>query len=64
MAGGVTINQGAKADLMGNAVTSQTFRDDSNQNAQHGSAAIEQLYPLELFAVDLLFSPVLAPLFG
>ena len=64
MASGVAINQGAKANLMGNALASQTFRDDPNHDAEHGRAAVEQFNPLELFAVDLLLSPVLAPLFG
>jgi hypothetical protein len=64
MASGVAINQGAKANLMGNALTSQAFRDDPNHDAEHGRAAVEQLNPLELLAVDLLLSPVLAPLFG
>ena len=64
MASGVAINQGAKANLMGNALASQPFRDDPNHDAEHGSAAVEQLNPLELFVVNLLLSPVLAPLFG
>jgi hypothetical protein len=64
MAGGVAINQGAKPNLMGNALASQTFRDDPNHDAEHGCAAVEQFNPFELFAVNLLFSPVLAPLFG
>ena len=63
MAGGVTINQGAKANLMGNALASQTFRDDPNHDAEHGGAAVEAFNPLELFAVDLLLCPVLVPLF-
>ena len=64
MAGGVAINQGAKANLMGNALASQPFRYVSNLDAEHGRAAVEQFNPLELFAVNLLLSPVLAPLFG
>lgn len=64
MASGVAINQGAKANLMGNALASQPFRDDPNHDAEHGCSAVEQFNPLELFAVDLLLSPVLAPLFG
>ena len=64
MASGVAINQRAKANLMGNALASQAFRDDPNHDAEHGRAAVEQLNPLELLAVDLLLSPVLAPLFG
>jgi hypothetical protein len=49
---------------MGNALASQTFRDDPNHDAKHGRAAVEQFNPLELLAVNLLLSPVLAPLFG
>ena len=64
MASGVTINQGAKANLMGNALACQAFRDDPNHDAEHGRTSVEQLNPLELLAVDLLLSPVLAPLFG
>jgi hypothetical protein len=64
MASGVAINQGAKANLMGNALASQTFRDDPNHDAKHGRAAVEQFNPLELLAVNLLLSPVLVPLFG
>jgi hypothetical protein len=64
MASGVAINQGAKANLMGNALASQAFRDDPNHDAEHGRTAVEQLNSLELLAVDLLLSPVLAPLFG
>jgi len=62
VASGVSINQGAKANLMGNALASQTFRDDSNHDAEHGRTAVEQLNQLELLAVNLLLSPVLAPL--
>ena len=64
MACGVAINQGAKANLMGNALAGQTFRDNPNHDAEHGRPAVEQLHPLELLAVNLMFSPVLAPLFG
>ena len=64
MASGVAVNQGTKANLVGNALAGQTFRDDPNHDAEHGSAAVEQLNPLELLAVNLLLSPVLAPLFG
>lgn len=64
MASRVAVNQRAKANLMGNALASQTFCDDPNHDAEHGRAAVEQFNPLELLAVDLLFSPVLAPLFG
>jgi len=64
MASGVAINQGAKTNLMGNALAGQTFRDDPNHDAEHGRAAVEQLNPLELLAVNLLLSPVLAPLLG
>jgi hypothetical protein len=64
MASGVAINKRAKANLMGNALASQPFGDDSNHDAEHGSAAVEQFNPLELFVVNLLLSPVLAPLFG
>jgi hypothetical protein len=49
---------------MGNALASQTFRDDPNHDAEHGRAAVEQFNPLELLAVNLLLSSVLAPLFG
>jgi hypothetical protein len=48
---------------MGNALASQTFRDDPNHDAEHGGAAVEAFNPLELFAVDLLLCPVLVPLF-
>ena len=41
MACGVAINQGAKANLMGDALASQTFRDDPNHDAEHGRAAVE-----------------------
>jgi hypothetical protein len=64
MASGVAINQGAKANLMGNALASQPLGDDSNHDAEHGSAAVGQFNPLELLSVNLLLSPVLAPLFG
>ena len=63
MASGIAINQGAKANLMGNTLAGQTFRDDPNHDTEHGRAAVKQLNPLELFAVNLLLSPVLAPLF-
>ena len=64
MASGVAIYQGAKANLMGNALACQAFGDDPNHDTEHGSTAIKQLNPLELFAMDLLLSPGLAPLFG
>jgi hypothetical protein len=64
MASGLAIHQGAKANLMGNALASKSFHDDPNHDTEHGRTAVEQFNPLELFAVDLLLSPVLAALFG
>lgn len=58
-AGGVTVNQGAEADLVGNPEACQTLDDDSDHDADHGGTAIEQLCPLELIHVDL---PLLAVL--
>ena len=63
MAGGVAIDQGAKTNLMGNALTSQSFCDDPKHDPEHGCAAVEPFNPPELLSMDLLLSFVLAPLF-
>jgi len=56
MAGGIAINKGAQADLMGDAGASEALGDDADNDAQHGGAAIEYLSPFELFHMDLGFA--------
>jgi len=52
-AGGIAIHNRSKADLVGNSEARQSLDDDADHNAQHGSAAIEELNALELIHVDL-----------
>ena len=40
---------------MGDAGSSEAFGDNANDDAKHGSAAVEELSPFELFHVDLGF---------
>ena len=61
LTGRIAVHQSAKADLMGDAGASQTFRDDSDHETQHGGPAVEQLNPLELIPMDLFFCPVAEP---
>jgi len=53
MAGGVAIDQGAEADLVGDAGSGQAFGDDADDNAKHGGTPIEQLGPFELLHMNL-----------
>ena len=64
MTGGVAIDQGTKAKLMGNALARQSFCDDPNHDPKHCRTSIEAFNTLELLRMDLLLSSVLAPLFG
>ena len=58
MAGRIAIYQGAQANLVGNAGSSEALGDDADDDAKHGGAAIEKLSPFELFHVDLGFAAV------
>ena len=53
MAGGITINQGAQANLVGYTGPGKAFGDDADDDAKHGGTAIEQFSPFELFHMDL-----------
>jgi len=54
--------QGAKADLMQDALASERFRENADHEAEHGGATIEKFGPLELFAMDLAGGSGLIPL--
>jgi len=56
MAGGIAINKGAQADLMGYTRASEPLGDDADNDAKHGGAAIEKLSPFELSHMNLGFS--------
>jgi len=56
MASRIAIYQGAEADLMGDAGSSEALGDDADDDAKHGGAAIEKLSPFELFHMNLGFS--------
>ena len=62
MAGGITINQGAETDLMGNASTGQALDNDTDDDAKHGGATIEQLDTLELIEMNLAGGTAFNPL--
>jgi len=53
LAGGIAIDQGAQADLVGDAGSGEALGDDADDDAKHGGAAIEELSPFELLHVDL-----------
>ena len=55
MAGGIAIDQGAEADLVGDAGSGEAFGDDADDDAQHGGAAIEKLSPFQLLHMNLGF---------
>ncbi len=56
MAGGIAIDQGAEADLVGDAGSGEAFGDDADDDSQHGGAAIEKLSTFQLLHVNLGFS--------
>ena len=56
MAGGIAINKGAQADLMGDAGSSEALGDNADDDAKHGGAAIEKLSPFELSHMNLGFA--------
>ena len=53
MAGGIAINQGAEADLVGDTGSREAFGNDAQDDAKHGGAAVKQFSPFELVHVDL-----------
>lgn len=61
MASGVAIDQGAQPDLMGNTRPCEALGDHADHDAEHGGATVEAFDTFELFAVDLLDSPILEP---
>jgi len=61
-AGGVTVDQGTQADLVGDAGAGEALHHDADHKSEHGGAAVEELNPLELLHVDQLFCAVLEPL--
>ena len=58
-AGGVTINQGTEADLVGDAKASEAFHHDAGDDANHGCAAVKQFNLLELLHEGQLFRAVI-----
>jgi len=58
-AGGITIGQGAKANLMGDAGTCDRLGDNADHDAQHGRPSVKGLGALELLHKDQLFLAVL-----
>ena len=48
------IHQGSKPDLVSNPVGGQSLNEDTDHEAQHRGAAIEELNAFELIHVDLL----------
>ncbi len=62
MAGGVAVHQGAQADLVNDALASESLGDHTDHEAEHGGAAIETLNIFELLHMDLGGGSVLVPL--
>jgi hypothetical protein len=63
-ASGVTVDQGAESNLVGNSETRQAFNNDADDDAKHGGAAIEALGPLELLHMDGMLCIALKDGFG
>jgi hypothetical protein len=59
----VAVDKGTESDLVGDTETRQSFDDDADHEAHHGSAAIQEFNALELIPMDLLFGMVLNTLF-
>ena len=51
--GGVAINESAKADLMGDTSSCQSFGDDADHDSEHGGPSVEALNALQLLHVDV-----------
>jgi len=54
MAGRETVHQRAETNLMGNACSRETFRDDTDHDAEHGGTAVKEFCTLELLKVKTL----------
>lgn len=50
--GGIAVDQGAKANLVGDAGSGKAFGDDAEDDANHGGAAIKEFSPFELLHMD------------
>ena len=61
MASGIAVDQGAKADLVGNAGACEPFSDHADHDAEHGGATVEALSPLELIEMNFSGSCGLEP---
>ena len=62
-AGGITVGQGAEANLVGDAGTCDRLCDNADHNPEHGGPSVKELGALELLHEDQLFLAVLKKLF-